>query len=125
MTLKYVLGATLIAAAAIVAPMQPAHAKIWVDGIGAMKCGEVITYIKEKPEIGVNSLAQWAYGYMTRRNFEQANNNRPQVDLTKNFDGNKMLTIIVGTCEKHPDEMVVRIVNELFDMLLKDQAVVT
>ena len=123
MRLGYLLGGTLFAAASLLAPLQSARAdsQAFVDGIGAAKCSQIATDIQARPEVVANSLVHWAYGYMTRRNYEQAVKNQTQVDLTKDFDAKKMLGTMLGICQKNPDVHIIEVVDALYEVMLKDQ----
>jgi hypothetical protein len=124
MPLKHLLGATLLASIACLAQPEPSHAatRVFIDGVGAATCSQVTADIKTNTEVVANSVLHWAYGYMTRRNIEQATRGQTQVDLSKNFDGERMLGIILAFCEKEPSARIFQVVDALYEVLLKEQS---
>ena len=121
--LKALTVAGLLAAsmALPIAPRSQA-AQIMVDGRGAAKCSVVTSDYKARPTAVANDMMGWAYGYMTRRNFERAASGKVQVNLqTDKFGPVEMVSLMLKFCEENPDVRYYSAVDALFELLAQDQ----
>jgi hypothetical protein len=125
MAIMYRTGVAFVAAFAVLAPLQAFSAesgvRVRIEGVGAAQCSEVATRLEKRPEAVVNQIAGWAYGYMSRRNIERGIAGQSQAELTPdNMDAAKLVTVIVGACEKTPDARLYQIVEALYEILLEN-----
>lgn len=91
-----------------------------IDGIGVAKCSEITADVKTQPSQVANALAQWAYGYITRRNIERGMAGKPQIDLPANgVTPQKLVGTILGVCEEAPDSHVFEVVEAFYRALLQ------
>src|SRR5262245_51658859 len=112
-------GTALIAAFGFVASLHTSHAEdiqIMIDGIGAAKCSDVNAAIKTKPDEVANAVANWSFGYLTRRNVERAMAHQNQIDLpAKGVTPTKLLDVVLGVCQTQPEHRVYEVVDALYE----------
>jgi hypothetical protein len=113
------IAAIAAAALAFAAPPVTAQPQVQVDGIGAALCSKVTTDFKFDATGTGNALVQWTYGYMTRRNVERRQLNQDALDIAKAVDDDKLLRVILQTCENKPELRIFQVVDSLYDLLLE------
>ena len=123
MTIARRSAAALVAALALVASSQFVRAegdKVRVDGIGAAQCSEITAGFQTQASPVANQLVGWAFGYMTRRNVERGLAGQSQVNFSSaGVTQEKLVTIILGYCEKDPSTRIYQIVDALYEVLLE------
>lgn len=117
------------AAMATFAPVETASAddmSFRIDGIGSRQCSAIVAGYKEQPTAVANDMMGWAYGYMTRRNYERAKQGLSQIRLqTEKFGPPQMVALMLGFCGENPDVYYFVAVDALFEVLAKDQGIVS
>jgi hypothetical protein len=117
------------AAMATFAPVETASAadmNVRIDGIGSRQCSSIVAGYKEQPTAVANDMMGWAYGYMTRRNYERARQGLSQIRLqTEKFGPAEMIALMLGFCGENPDVYYFVAVDALFEVLAKDQGIVS
>lgn len=107
-------------ALALLAPFANAQgASVRIDGIGAAECRKVTADFKIQPTIVATALVHWSYGYITRRNVERGLANQSQVDIAKATNDEKLLKVILRTCEDQPGLRVFQVVDALYEVILE------
>src|SRR5262245_62078247 len=108
-----------LAAIFFLAPLQSAQAQdVRVDGIGAKYCSTVVADYKDRPTATANDMMGWAYGYMTRRNFERSAAGLSPVNLQPpGFGPVEMVTLMLGFCNDNPSVRYFQAVDALFEVL--------
>jgi hypothetical protein len=119
--MKRLAGSLLIAAAIAVAPSANAETKVYVDGIGTMKCSAILVGMKNEPAKAANAILGWTYGYMARRNVERGSAGQSQVEYAE-VDPEKVLGTITGFCGENPDVRLFQIVDSLYGIMLEESA---
>ena len=115
-------------AASVLAPTHATAAGVTfrVDGIGSRQCSEITAAFKEDAKGIANDMMGWAYGYMTRRNFERARAGLTQIRLqSEKFGPVEMVSLMLTFCEDHPSVRYYAAVDALFEILAEEQGIVS
>jgi hypothetical protein len=115
---KFILFTLLSLVSAFGAANSAIAQDIRVDGIGAQRCGAVVSAYEANPATIGNSMVSWAYGYMTRRNLERTASGLNPINLQPAGLGpSNMMKLLIGVCERQPNAHFVLAVDALFDYL--------
>lgn len=107
-------------------PTMSADLSVRVDGIGSRKCTAITAGFKEQPTAVANDMMGWAYGYMTRRNFERAKAGLSQIKLqSEKFGPPEMVALMLRFCEENPEVYYFQAVDALFEILAEEQGIVS
>lgn len=97
-----------------------------IDGVGAAKCSAIVAGYASQPTATVNDMMGWAYGYMTRRNIERVNAGLRAVNLQPDgFGPAEMVTLMMNFCQENPEIRYYRAVDALFEIMAKDQGLIS
>jgi hypothetical protein len=107
------------------APAASADVTFRVDGIGSRQCSVITAAFQKEPTAVANDMMGWAYGYMTRRNYERARAGLTQIRLqSEKFGPADMVALMLTFCEQNPDVHYYMAVDALFEILAREQGLV-